>query len=128
MNPRSPCPHAPSEKAAGLAQAPFGVVGLETALAVALTELYHTGLMSLPDLLATMTCHPARLFSLPGGRLTVGALADVTIFDPQATWTVAPDRFYSLGRNTPFAGRELRGKPWGTILAGRFAFREGQVL
>jgi dihydroorotase len=121
-------PHSPAEKAAGLAAAPFGVVGLETALGVALTELYHSGLMSLSQVIGCLTVNPVRLLGLPGGYLAPGAAADVCVFDPQATWVVDPAEFRSLGRNSPFAGRELRGKPWATIVGGRVAWREGDLL
>lgn len=121
-------PHSPAEKARGLQEAPFGVVGLETALGVSLTELYHSGLMPLVAVLRCLSTNPALLMGLPGGSLAPGSRGDVTIFDPQATWTVDPERFASLGRNTPFAGAQLRGKPWGTIVGGRLVWREGQFL
>jgi dihydroorotase len=121
-------PHSPTEKAAGLVEVPFGVVGLETALGVTLTELYHSGLMPLPRVLACLTANPASLWGLPGGYLSPGAVADVCVFDPDASWVVDPGRFESLGRNTPFAGRELRGRPWATIVGGRLRWREGEFL
>lgn len=121
-------PHAAAEKAAGLEQAPFGIVGLETCLGVCLTELYHSQLMTMDAVLACLSTHPARLFALPGGHLAPGAVGDVAVFDPNAEWIVDPDRFESLGRNTPFAGRKLRGKPWGVIVGGRLVWREGEFL
>jgi dihydroorotase len=121
-------PHAPEEKAAGLLDAPPGFVGLETCVGLVLTHLFHAGHLSLPAILAKMTCQPARLLGLPGGMLRAGAPADIAIIDPEKRWTVDPAHFYSKGRSTPFAGAKLRGKPWGTIVGGRFAMREGELL
>jgi dihydroorotase len=118
-------PHAPDEKARGLAEAPFGIVGLETALGVSLSELYHTGILSLEAVLSRLTVAPARVLGLTAGCLAPGSAADIVIFDPQAEWTVAPEAFQSLGRNTPFAGERLRGRVWGTLVGGRFAYRGG---
>lgn len=121
-------PHALAEKAQGLIVAPFGIVGLETALAVSLSELYHTGLLTLPQLLARLSAAPARLLGLIAGCLASGSVADLTIFDPQAEWQVEPNDFRSLGRNTPFAGLTLRGQVWGTIVGGQWAYRERQLV
>lgn len=116
-------PHAAEEKAKGLTEAPSGMVGLETALAVSLTALYHTGKLTLSDLLRKMTLNPAAILRLPYGRLAVGGAADVTIFDPDEAWTVEPEKFLSMGRNTPFAGRELRGKVKYTIVDGQIVYK-----
>jgi dihydroorotase len=72
-----------------------------------------------------MSATPARVFGLPGGTLARGAVADVTVFDPDAQWTVDPARFLSKGRNTPYAGRELRGRAVCTVIGGRIAYRAG---
>ncbi len=114
-------PHTPQEKAQGLEQAPFGVVGLETALGVALTAL--GGEMPLADLLTRLTAVPARLLGLAAGSLAAGAVADLVIFDQDATWEVVPASFASLGRNTPFAGAVLKGRVWGTIVSGTLTYR-----
>jgi dihydroorotase len=121
-------PHSPQEKAQTLADAPFGIVGLETALGVSLSELYHTGLMSLPALLARFTANPSAALGLISGCLAPGSVADVTIIDPHAEWTVNAEQFQSLGRNTPFNEMELRGRVWGTIIDGNLVYREGEVL
>lgn len=121
-------PHTPAEKAAGLVEAPFGIVGLETCLPLVLTHLVHTGELSISAALAKMTCNPARLLNLPGGSLQPGRPADITIIDPTKSWIVEPDQFYSKGRSTPFAGALVKGQVWGTIVAGRFVKREGEVL
>lgn len=121
-------PHCPEEKAQGLFKAPFGLVGLETCLGVVLTALYHSGHLSLAEVLTKLTINPARLLGLPAGSLEVGAVADLSIIDPNKPWRVDPGQFYSKGRNTPFAGVDLTGKPWGTIVAGKFVMREGELL
>ncbi|MBM3476911.1 MAG: dihydroorotase [Armatimonadetes bacterium] len=109
-------PHTSEEKALPLDQAPFGIIGLETALAVSLSEL--SGALMLPELLARMSTRPAQALGLAGGSLQVGAPADVVVFDPQAKWTVDPQAFLSKGRNCPFAGREVYGRVWTTFVGG----------
>ncbi len=121
-------PHTPDEKAAGLDDAPFGLIGLETCVGLVLTHLYHSGDLSLPEILAKLTWHPARLLGLPAGALQSGGTANITIIDPNKHWIVDPDQFYSKGRNTPFAGSPLRGRPWGTIVCGQLVMREGELL
>jgi dihydroorotase len=112
-------PHHYEEKEQAFEDAPFGIVGLETALGLALTELVHKGVIDLPTLIERMSCAPARAMSLPGGSLRVGSPADVTLFDPEREWTVDPTRFLSRSRNTPFAGWTLRGAPVRTLVGGR---------
>ncbi len=116
-------PHAASEKALAWDQAPFGLIGLETALGVVLTELVTTGRMTLPALLSAMTDRPARLLGLPAGRLVVGGPADVCFLDPAAKWWVEPERFASMGRNCPWAGRWLTGRVVMTICRGQVVYR-----
>jgi dihydroorotase len=112
-------PHHYDEKEQAFEDAPNGIVGLETALGLSLTELVHTGLIDLPTLVERMSAAPARAFSLPGGTLAAGSPADVTIFDPALEWVVDPTDFHSRSRNTPFAGRRLRGRAVRTIVGGR---------
>jgi len=114
-------PHAYDEKEAAFDDAPFGIVGLETAFAVAYTELVQGGILTLPALLARMSTEPARIFHLPGGTLAPGAPADVAVLDPAAQWTVDPTAFRSKSRNSPFAGRALAGRAVLTIVAGKTA-------
>src|SRR5436189_1544008 len=111
-------PHAYDEKEAAFDDAPFGVVGLETAFAVAHTELVESGLFALPELIRRMSTAPARVFHLGGGTLAPGAVADVAVFDTSAKWAVDPTVFHSKSRNTPFAGRALTGRAVLTIVAG----------
>ena len=117
-------PHSAQEKARTLTEAPSGMVGLETALAVTLTALYHTGEMDLSDILKKMTFNPACILGIPKGRLSLGGEADFTIFDPNEVWTVDPEQFASKGRNTPFAGRELKGKVKYTIVGGKLVYED----
>jgi len=123
-------PHARQEKALGMLEGPFGVIGLETALGVTLSELVHPGDMELPRALALMTCNPAQALGLAAadgrrlGRLEVGGVADVALIDPAREWTVDPGALLSTSANTPFAGRALRGRAWGVLAAGRLVMRE----
>lgn len=112
-------PHARYEKEAEFSLAPFGIVGLETSLALGVTYLVRPGRLSLSDFVRRMSVEPARILSLPGGSLAPGAPADVTVFDPEARWIVEPDRFVSKGRNTPFAGQELFGRATLTVVNGK---------
>ena len=116
-------PHHYDEKEREFADAPNGIIGLETALAVNLTWLVHRDIITLPLLIERMACAPARLFKLPGGTLRRGAPADISVFDPDVTWTVDPARFRSKGRNTPYAGAELRGQVECTLVDGRVVYR-----
>ena len=118
-------PHHYDEKEREFADAPFGIVGLETALAVVVTRLVAEGRLDYPTLVERMSCAPARIFGLPGGTLARGSVADVTIFDPAAEWTVEPRHFLSKGRNTPYAGQRLRGRAVCTIVDGRVVYRAG---
>jgi dihydroorotase len=112
-------PHHYDEKEREFSDAPNGIVGLETALAVNLTWLVTPGIISLATLVDKMACAPAKLFHLPGGNLRKGTIADVTVFDPNRQWTVDPTRFKTKGRNTPYAGRTLSGVVWCTIVDGK---------
>ena len=117
-------PHSAEEKARPLTRAPSGMIGLETSLAVTLTELYHTRKMELPAIIRRMTTNPADILHLPKGRMSLGVDADLTIFDPDEEWTVDPEQFASKARNTPFAGRRLKGKVKYTIVQGRVIYQD----
>ncbi|MCI9567695.1 MAG: dihydroorotase [Lawsonibacter sp.] len=118
-------PHSPEEKARPLSRAPSGMIGLETSLAVALTQLYHTKKMDLPAIIRRMSTTPADILGLARGHMSLGAVADLVIFDPDEVWTVDPDQFASKARNTPFAGRKLRGKIKYTIAKGKVIYQDG---
>jgi dihydroorotase len=115
-------PHAGYEKAVEFGLAPFGIVGLETSLALGITHLVKPGHLSLSELVQKMSTEPARLLKLPGGTLSDGEPGDVTVFDPEAEWTVDPAEFKSKGRNTPFAGTTLTGRATLTIVGGKVVY------
>ncbi|MDR0862429.1 MAG: dihydroorotase [Oscillospiraceae bacterium] len=119
-------PHSVEEKSRPLEDAPSGMVGLETSLALTLTALYHTGLLALTDIIRLMAAAPARILGLDAGTLRVGAIADVVLFAPDETWTVEPSLFASKSRNTPFGGRQLRGKVKYTISRGKIAYADNE--
>ena len=120
-------PHAFEEKDMEYKQAPSGFAGLETALGVILTELYHTGAFSLLEIIERMSTAPARILGLESGTLTVGSVADITIFDADAEWIVDSNKFYTKGKHTPFDKKSLKGKAVGTIVGGKFVMRNGEV-
>ena len=111
-------PHHYDEKEREFADAPNGIIGLETALAVNITWLVTSGIIDVPLLVERMSCAPARIFKLPGGTLRRESAADVTVFDPNESWAVDPTRFRSKGRNTPYAGRTLHGRTRYTLVGG----------
>ncbi|HEY8484523.1 MAG TPA: dihydroorotase [Longimicrobiales bacterium] len=115
-------PHHYDEKEQAFDDAPFGLIGLETALGLAITELVGKGVLTLMDLVDRMSCGPARAFNLPGGTLRPGSPADVTVFDPAEEWIVDPNTFLSKSRNTPFAGWKLTGRAVLTIVGGRIVW------
>jgi dihydroorotase len=115
-------PHHYDAKEREFDDAPNGIIGLETALGLAVTELVETGLLSLAGLVTRMSVMPARIFNLPGGTLAPGVSADVVVLDPGVGWTVKPEEFFSKSRNTPFAGRRLKGRAETTIVRGQVVF------
>jgi dihydroorotase len=117
-------PHTVDDKRQAFDQAPFGIVGLETALALTITGLVEPGHIGLERALELWTDAPRRLFGLPEVRLEAGSPADLVLIDSNAGWTVDPDRFHSKGRNTPFAGAELRGRVRLTVCDGRITHRD----
>ncbi len=115
-------PHSPEEKARELAQAPSGMIGLETALALGVTNLVRKGHLTMLQLLEKMAVNPARFYGLDAGTLRAGAPADLVIFDEREKWTVEEDKFRSKSRNSPFTGMELYGKVYCTICGGNVAY------
>ncbi|MGH2735096.1 MAG: dihydroorotase [Actinomycetota bacterium] len=122
-------PHAREEKDQEFTYAPPGMLGLETALGLALTELLEPGHVTLLEAMRLMSAGPARILGLDrqGGPVESGRPANLVIFDPSATWKVDPEAFHSKSRNTPFAGRTLTGKVLHTIFEGRVTVRDGEV-
>jgi len=118
-------PHTEIEKDNDFDSAPFGIVGLETALGVYLKALVVPRHLTLPELIERMTVRPLRVLGRPGGTLAPGGAADVTVFDPEARWIVDPRQFASKGRNTPFGGWELPGRVLLTIVGGHVVYNAG---
>ncbi|HUU85898.1 MAG TPA: dihydroorotase [Phycisphaerae bacterium] len=111
-------PHTAEEKAVGFASAPFGVVGLETLVALMGTELVNTGRLDWPGLIGLLTRNPCSVLGLSAQGLRPGDVADLTVIDPTTEWTISPAAFAGRARNTPFAGRAATVRPATTILAG----------
>ncbi|HQR16287.1 MAG TPA: dihydroorotase [Nitrospira sp.] len=114
-------PHATQEKQQEFTEAPFGIVGLETALSLTLA-LVEEGVLTLESAVDKLATAPAKAFSLNAGTLAVGAPADVAIVDPNLEWEVDPSRFRSKSRNTPFAGWKVKGRVTTTIVSGRIVY------
>jgi len=115
-------PHHPASKDVEFDRAPFGIIGFETALALTLGELVHTGKISLPRLVELFTTGPARVLGIER-KIAVGELADITIFHPDLAWTYHASESPSKSRNTPFDGRTFRGAPVATIVGGQIVYR-----
>lgn len=117
-------PHHYEEKEREFDDAPFGIVGLETALAVCIGELVKPGDLKLSDLIERMSAAPARLMGIEGGTLRSGSRADLVLFDPEEEWTVDPASFRSKSRNTPFSGWKVTGRVKRTIVGGETRYRD----
>jgi len=117
-------PHATQEKQLGFTEAPFGIVGLETALPLTFA-LVDEGILSLEAAIDRLSTAPAKIFGLSKGTLAVGVDADVAIVDQQEQWEVDPAKFRSKSRNTPFAGWKVKGRVTTTIVGGRVVFKAG---
>jgi dihydroorotase len=115
-------PHTPTEKDVEFAYAPFGILGIETSLALTITELVEPGIIGLERAVELLTSAGANILGLDAGKLEEGRPADITVFDPKASWTVDPEEFHSRSRNTPFTGRTLRGVVKATICNGEVVY------
>jgi len=119
-------PHPGSEKMQEFEKCPFGIIGLETALGLALEKLFHSGKISLMRLVELLTTGPARILRLDRGTLAPGSAGDVTLFDTERAWTYDVNRSFSKSKNTPFDGWQFRGGPVATIVSGRVVWRSEQ--
>ena len=117
-------PHTATSKTVEFDYAPFGIVGLETAVPVTLTELVHTGILTLPQWVEKFTVGPAEVLLMEDYSLSDGHPADITIVDPELEFSVDKNQFRSLSRNTPFDGKKCRGKAVGTMVNGVWVYRE----
>jgi len=117
-------PHTPTAKMVEFDYAPFGIIGLETAISVCLKELYHSGVLSISDFVAKFTSGPAEVLGLSNRGFKPGNDADITIIDTEQEITIDADKFCSKSRNTPFDGMTFKGKAAATIVDGKFVFNE----
>jgi dihydroorotase len=120
-------PHHYDEKNVEFDRAPFGIVGLETAVPLSLDRLVHAGVIRLPRLIELLSVNPARILRIPGGTLSEGAPADITILAPDLTVRIDAAALRSRSKNTPFNGWELRGGVAATIVGGRAVFVNTEV-
>jgi dihydroorotase len=118
-------PHTEDEKHCEFDRAPFGIVGLETALSLTLA-LVEEGILTLDQAVSKLTHWPAAIMGLDAGHLGIGAVADIAVIDPKNRWVVEPERLHSKSRNTPFGGWKMNGRVVCTILGGRVVYREGK--
>ena len=116
-------PHPGSEKMQEFEKCPFGILGLETAIGIALEELVHPGKIGLMRMVELFTRGPARILGLDRGTLAVGAVADVTIFSTDREWTYDVNKSFSKSRNSPFDGRTFKGGPVATVVSGRVVWQ-----
>jgi len=121
-------PHAPHEKALEFELAPFGTTGLETALPLVITYLVEPGLLDWAGLVRTMAVAPRAALGLPAVRFEAGAVADITIIDPEARVEVTREFFESKSSNSAFLGGKLLGKATDVLVEGQFALRNGKVV
>lgn len=115
-------PHTAIEKGVGIKKAPFGIVGLETAASLVMTELVDKGYLTIMQMAEKMSYHPAQILGLEKGVVEEGKAADLVIFNPDKEYTIDLSDFYSRGKNTPFAGRRVKGMVMATIVDGRVIF------
>jgi len=121
-------PHAQAEKELGLSHAPFGAMGLETAVGALLTELVHRKQLTLSRMVEALTARPAALLGIDRGTLKAGAVADIAVFDPEASWTVEADNFSSKGTNSPFLGWRMKGQVTEVLAAGKQRVSGGRLM
>ena len=115
-------PHGEEEKNGSMRKAPFGIVGLETAVALTITELVEKGYLSFYEMAERMSHTPARILKIGKGSLEIGKTADITVIDPTAEYKIDKNQFVSKGKNTPFHGRTVRGKVLYTLADGKIVY------
>ncbi len=116
--------HTAIQKGRGIRKAPFGIVGLETAAALTMTELVDKGYLTVMQMAEKMSYNPARILGLDKGVVEEGKEADLVVFHPKKEYTINPDDFYSRGKNTPFAGKKVKGMVMATIAGGRVVYEK----
>lgn len=118
-------PHSAEEKARSITAAPSGIIGLETALSLGITELVRPGHLTLLQLLEKMTVNPAQLYHLPAGKIAEGEAADLVLFNPEEQWV--PQEYASRSSNSPFTGRKLYGKVKMTLCSGEVIYADSDL-
>jgi dihydroorotase len=118
-------PHSQEEKELEFIYAPFGMIGMETALPIYIKTLIHTNVLDWPAMIAKMTINPARVLGICKGTLSPRADADITLIDPEAIWTIDREKFFSRSRNCPFHGWKVHGRVVGTIVGGKIKHDDG---
>ena len=121
-------PHAFEEKDREFKFAPNGFTGMVTSLGVILTNLYHTGIMTIDEIIEKMSVAPAKILKLDAGNIEIGKIADLTVIDTEKTWKVDSNKFYSRGKFTPYDGVELKGKAVATIVNGKIVMENGIIV
>ena len=121
-------PHAFEEKDREFKFAPNGFTGMETSLGVILTNLYHTGIMTIDEIIEKMSVAPAKILKLDAGNIEIGKIADLTVIDTEKTWKVDSNKFYSRGKFTPYDRVELKGKAVATIVNGKIVMENGIIV
>lgn len=115
-------PHSEEEKSRGFEKSPFGIVGLETSAALTYTELVLTGYLTPMQMVEKMSYNPAKILGIDKGRIHEGSVADIVIFNPDAEYEIDVNEFASMGKNTPFAGKKVKGKVEYTICGGKVVY------
>ena len=121
-------PHTATAKLVEFDNAPFGIIGLETAFPLCFTELVASGVISLEALIAKFTTGPAEVIGRSDYSLAEGRMADLTVIDPDAEYVIDKSRFFSKSRNTPFDGRKVRGRVAMTVVDGKIVFQDGRII
>jgi dihydroorotase len=116
-------PHSIEEKDVEFDAAPNGMIGLETALSLVISELIDKNVLSWKEAIAKLTINPAKILNLDLGKIKVGNEADITIIDPKANWVVSPEKLSSKSKNSPFIGKRLKGRAWCTIVGGKVVYQ-----
>ena len=121
-------PHSHEEKSRPIEKAPFGIVGLETSVALTISELVATGILTPMQMAEKMSYNPAKIINFDRGSLEPGKVADVTIIDPEEEYVIDTMTFLSKGKNTPFNGRKVKGKVKATICNGEIAYIQDGMI
>lgn len=121
-------PHHSDEKHCEFANAKNGIVGLETSLGLGIKNLVNTGVLSMSELIEKMSLNPSRILGISKGTMSVGSSADIVIFDPKSPWTVDIEKLHSKGKNSPFDGFELYGKPEYVLVGGEIVINRGELM